>query len=165
MAKRFLTSLGLVNASADPVSGSNGDVYYNSTTHKTKIYQNNAWTVVPSLLSDLNDVSASSVSNGQVLTYNGTSSKWQPQSSPPAATATGPTFPENPSLGEFFYNTTDQALYFFINGWNEIAFTAINLDGGTSFTTEFNGTFDGGNAATLTFADGTYDAGNSSTTY
>ena len=165
MAKKFLTSLRLVNLSSDPGSASNGDFYYNSSTHKAKIYQNGQWISLPSLLSDLLDVSASSVSNGQVLTYNGTSSKWEGNSVPPAATAVGSSFPLEPSEGEFFFNTTTEKLYFFYETWNEISFTTITLDGGTSFTTEFDGIFDGGNSATTVFSDGTYDGGNSATTF
>lgn len=165
MAKRFLSSLRLVSLSSDPESASNGDIYYNSETGKTKFYQNDSWATMPSVLEDLSDISASGLANGQVLTYNGTLSKWEGRSVPPSATATGTSFPLNPSIGEFFYNTDTQKLYFFVNTWNEISFTTISLDGGTASTTEFEGSFDGGNSATSVFSDGTYDAGNSATTY
>ena len=158
MAKRFLTTLRLANISSDPASASNGDIYYNSSTHKTKIYQNGSWVSIPSLLTDLTDVNASAVSNGQVLTYNGTSSKWIPQSAPPAATATGTVFPLNPSDGEFFFNTDTEQLYFFYITWNEIEFTRISLDGGNSATTEFDLIADNGNSATNTF-EAVYDGG------
>lgn len=165
MAKRFLSSVRLVNLSSDPESASNGDVYYNSSTNKTKFYQNNSWVTLPELLEDLSDISASGLANGQVLTYNGTLSKWEGKSVPPSATATGTSFPLNPSIGEFFYNTDTEKLYFFVNVWNEISFTTITLDGGTSSTVQFDGTFDGGNSSTSVFSDGTYDGGNSSTTF
>lgn len=165
MAKRFLTSLRLVNLESDPQSASNGDIYYNSSTNKTKIYQGGSWVNMPSLLEDLSDVSASGVSNGQVLTYNGSSSKWEAESVPPAATATGTLFPGSPSDGEFFFNTNTEKLYFFYNTWNEISFTSFPLDGGTSSTTQFDGSFDGGNSTTSVFSDGAYDAGDSATTY
>ena len=165
MAKRFLNILRLVSLSSDPVSASNGDVYYNSATSRTKFYQNNSWAAMPELLEDISNVSTSEASNGQVLTYDGALSKWEGRSVPPSATATGTTFPLNPSTGEFFYNTEEEKLYFFVGSWNEIAFTTISLDGGTSSTTEFDGVFDGGNSTTTVFSDGTYDAGNSSTTY
>lgn len=165
MAKRFLASLRLANLSSDPQSADNGDIYYNSSNHKVKVYQNGSWNNLPSLLEDLNDVSASGVSNGQVLTYNGTSSQWEAESVPPSATATGTSFPQNPSDGEFFFNTDTEKLYFFYITWNEIAFTTISLDGGTSYTTEFEGTFDGGDSATTDFNSGTYNAGNAFTTY
>ena len=165
MAKRFLSSIRLATLSADPESASNGDVYYNSETGKTKFYQGGSWAAMPELLEDLSDISASGIANGQVLTYNGTLSKWEGKSVPPSATATGTSFPQNPSIGEFFYNTDTEKLYFFVNTWNEITFTTISLDGGTSSTTEFDGIFDGGNSSTTEFVDGTYDAGDSATTY
>jgi hypothetical protein len=164
MAKRFLSVLKLVNLTSNPEEASNGDVYYDSSSNKSKFYQGGSWKILPEDLEDLSNVS-SSASNGQVLTYNGTSSQWEGQSAPPAATAIGSSFPLNPSLGEFFYNTETDKLYFFVNVWNEISFTSINLDGGTSSTTVFDGMFDGGNSETTVFSDGTYDAGNSSTTY
>jgi hypothetical protein len=165
MAKRFLSSLRLATLSSDPESASNGDIYYSSELGRTKFYQNNAWAVMPELLEELSDVSASGLSNGKVLTYNGSLAKWEGKSVPPSATATGTTFPPNPSVGEFFYNTEVDKLYFFVDFWNEISFTTISLNGGNAFTTEFDGTFDGGNSTTTVFSDGTYDAGNSSTTY
>jgi len=165
MAKRFLSSIRLVSLSSDPSSASNGDVYYNAETNKTKFYQNGSWVPMPEQLEDLSNISASGISNGQVLTYNGTLSKWEGKSVPPSATATGTSFPLNPSIGEFFYNTETEKLYFFVNVWNEISFTTLGLDGGTSFTTEFDGVFDGGNSTTTVFADGTYDGGNSTTTF
>jgi len=164
MAKRFLSVLKLVNLTSNPEEASNGDVYYDSSSNRSKFYQDGSWKSLPEDLEDLSNVS-SSASNGQVLTYNGTSSQWEGQSSPPAATATGSSFPLNPSVGEFFYNTETEKLYFFVNVWNEISFTSISLDGGTSSTTEFDGIFDGGNSETTVFSDGTYDSGNSSTTY
>jgi len=165
MAKRFLSSLRLATLSSDPESASNGDIYYNSESGRTKFYQNNSWAVMPELLGDLSDISASGLSNGKVLTYNGSLSKWEGRSVPPSATATGTTFPLNPSVGEFFYNTEIDKLYFFVDFWNEISFTTISLNGGNASTIEFDGTFDGGNSTTTVFSDGTYDAGNSSTTY
>ena len=164
MAKRLLTTLRLVNLSSDPASASNGDIYYNSSTNKTKFYQNGAWVTMPSLLGDLSDVVSASVENGQVLTYNATSSVWQPQTAPPTATPTGTVFPESPSDGEFFFNTDTQRLYFFYETWNEISFTRIALDGGTSSATEFDLIADNGNSSTTLF-DITFDGGNSSSKY
>ena len=165
MAKRFLSSIRLATLSSDPESALNGDMYYNSTKNKTKFYQGDSWVIMPELLEDLSDISASGIANGQVLTYNGTSSKWEGKSVPPSATATGTSFPLNPSIGEFFYNTETDKLYFFVGVWNEISFVTISLDGGTSSTTEFDGVFDGGSSSTSVFSEGTYDAGNSTTTY
>jgi hypothetical protein len=71
MAQRFLSSLRLATLSSDPESASNGDIYYNSESGRTKFYQNDSWAVMPELLGDLSDISASGLSNGKVLTYNG----------------------------------------------------------------------------------------------
>jgi hypothetical protein len=165
MSKRFLTSLKLLNLSSDPSSADNGDMYYNSSTNKAKIYKNGSWSSFASSLQDLDDVSDSGLSNGQVLTYNGSLDMWEGKSSPPAATATGTSFPGNPSDGEFFFNTTTEKLYFFYIAWNEISFTTINLEGGTSSTQSFDNSFDGGTSSTAIFVDGTYDAGDSFTSY
>lgn len=166
MAKRLLTTLRLVNLSSDPVSASNGDIYYNSSTNKTKFYQNGAWVTMPSLLEDLSNVSSASVANGQVLTYNSSSALWQAQTAPPTATPTGSTFPTSPADGEFFFNTTTETLYFFYETWNEISFTRIALDGGLSSTPSgsYDLIVDNGNSSTTTF-DITFDGGNSSSTY
>lgn len=165
MAKRFLTSLRLVNLSSDPVSASNGDVYYNSSVHKTKIYQNGSWTTIPSSLSDLSDVSASAASNDQVLTYNSVISKWQSKNLPAAQVGVGTSLPEDPAEGELFFNITSNKLYFYYETWNEISFIRLDLDGGTSSTTEFDQIIDGGNASTIDFTSGTYSGGSSSTVF
>lgn len=44
MAKKFLTGLTLANLSTDPVSGSEGELYYNTTSDKIRIYINGVWT-------------------------------------------------------------------------------------------------------------------------
>lgn len=164
MAKRLLTTLRLVNLSSDPVSASNGDIYYNSSTNKTKFYQDGAWVNMPSLLGDLSNVSSASAANGQVLTYDAGSSIWQAQTAPPTATPTGTTFPVSPADGEFFFNTNTERLYFFYETWNEITFTRIALDGGLSSTTSYDLTVDNGDSSTTTF-DVTFDGGDSSSTY
>jgi len=42
--KKFEVPINLVNLSSDPVSGSEGDMYYNTTTDFIKLYSNGAWT-------------------------------------------------------------------------------------------------------------------------
>lgn len=167
MAKRFLTILRLLNLSSDPGSASNGDVYYNSSSNKTKIYQNGSWKIVPSEVEDLSNVSFSDApSDGQVLTYVGSTSRWENRdvssSTPAAETETGIYFPNSPSVGQFFFNTKTKKLYFFSNAWNEISFEKIDINGGLSSTTLFDGTFDGGSS--LTFFEETLYGGISSTT-
>ena len=43
MAKRFLTPIGLHVSITDPPSGSNGDIYFNSSTNELKVYYNGTW--------------------------------------------------------------------------------------------------------------------------
>ena len=43
MAKKFLTGLRLVNLTSDPVSGSEGELYFNTTDDVVKIYANGSW--------------------------------------------------------------------------------------------------------------------------
>ena len=44
MAKKFLTGLALANLASDPLSGVEGELYYNTTSDKIRIYINGAWT-------------------------------------------------------------------------------------------------------------------------
>ena len=44
MAKRFLTPLNLSNLASDPATGSEGDLYFNTTDDVVKIYVNGVWT-------------------------------------------------------------------------------------------------------------------------
>jgi len=43
MAKKFLTPLGLVSLSSDPATGSEGQLYFNTTDDVVKIYSNGVW--------------------------------------------------------------------------------------------------------------------------
>jgi hypothetical protein len=43
MAKKFLTPIGLVSLPSDPATGSEGQLYFNTTTDVVKIYSNGAW--------------------------------------------------------------------------------------------------------------------------
>jgi hypothetical protein len=43
MAKKFLTPLGLVSLSSDPATGSEGQLYFNTTSDVIKIYSNGVW--------------------------------------------------------------------------------------------------------------------------
>jgi hypothetical protein len=44
MAKKFLTPLNLSNLASDPATGSEGDLYFNTTNDVVKIYVNGEWT-------------------------------------------------------------------------------------------------------------------------
>jgi hypothetical protein len=46
MAKKFLTGLNLVVLDADPATGSEGELYFNSSASVAKIYQAGAWSVL-----------------------------------------------------------------------------------------------------------------------
>jgi hypothetical protein len=46
MAKKFLTGLNLVVLDADPTTGSEGELYFNSSASVAKIYQAGAWSVL-----------------------------------------------------------------------------------------------------------------------
>ena len=43
MAKKFLSPLNLVNLTSDPGSAAEGDIYWNSSTNKIRVYFNGAW--------------------------------------------------------------------------------------------------------------------------
>lgn len=43
MAKRFLTILNLAPLSSDPISGSEGDAYFNSSLNVIRVYYDNSW--------------------------------------------------------------------------------------------------------------------------
>jgi hypothetical protein len=44
MAKKFLTPLGIVGLASDPATGSEGQLYFNTTDDVVKVYANGAWT-------------------------------------------------------------------------------------------------------------------------
>ena len=46
MAKKFLSTLKIVNLPSDPISGSDGELYFNSSASVAKIYQAGAWSVL-----------------------------------------------------------------------------------------------------------------------
>jgi hypothetical protein len=59
MAKKFLTGLNLVVLDTDPATGSEGELYFNSSASVAKIYQAGAWSVLGA--GDVNSKSTSSV--------------------------------------------------------------------------------------------------------
>ena len=59
MAKKFLTPLGLVSLPSDPVTGSEGQLYFNTTDDVVKVYANNAWTTLTGGVGAAINVSAS----------------------------------------------------------------------------------------------------------
>lgn len=65
MAKRFLTPINVLNSASDPVSAVEGDLYYNTTTDKLRIYSNSAWS----------DVSSGGGGGGGVTSLTGTANE------------------------------------------------------------------------------------------
>lgn len=43
MSKKFLTPIGLATLASDPATGSEGDMYYNTTSDVPRVYKNGAW--------------------------------------------------------------------------------------------------------------------------
>jgi hypothetical protein len=160
MAKRFLTSVRLLNLSSDPESASNGDVYYNNSTNKTKFYQNSSWVVMPEELEDLSNVNVTNVKSGELLRYDDINNRWINDEAPRPIVQSGQVLPESPTNGEFFFNTNAQELFFFFNNWKIVGLTGIDLNGGTSGTSEFDLIVDGGDSSTTVYEEA-YDAGNS----
>jgi hypothetical protein len=62
MAKKFLTSLKLVNLPSDPTSGSEGELYFNTSASIAKIYKSGEWT-------DLDTVGGGSLTQEQIQDY------------------------------------------------------------------------------------------------
>lgn len=58
MAKKFLSTLKIVNLPSDPISGSEGELYFNSASSCAKIYQDGAWEAVGSGMGEAAQISA-----------------------------------------------------------------------------------------------------------
>ncbi len=43
MAKKFLTGLNLANLTSDPATGSEGEIYFNTTSDTVRLYSNGLW--------------------------------------------------------------------------------------------------------------------------
>lgn len=48
MSRKFLSPINLVGSAADPVSGTAGDLYFNTGTNVVKVYNGTTWTVIGS---------------------------------------------------------------------------------------------------------------------
>lgn len=62
MARNFLTGLRLVNLTSDPLTGNEGELYYNTVSDKVRLYSNGAWI-------DLVAASAGSLFNTDAIAY------------------------------------------------------------------------------------------------
>ena len=73
MAKKFLSIINVTNLTSDPVSASDGDIYYNTATDQLRIYANGSWTNVAS-----GSLPSQTGNAGKYLTTNGTTASWSP---------------------------------------------------------------------------------------
>jgi hypothetical protein len=76
MSKRFLTPLGLLSATSDPVSASTGDIYFNSSSNVTRVYYGSAWvnlSASSNVTASINagGITSGTLSVGQYVTGNG----------------------------------------------------------------------------------------------
>jgi hypothetical protein len=81
MTKRLLNTQRIVNLSADPATGSAGEVYFNTTLNVLKYHNGTSWSNVSDIdgitLDELTDVVITSPLNGQVLTYSSVTQTWK----------------------------------------------------------------------------------------
>jgi hypothetical protein len=76
MSKRFLTGLNLANLTSDPETGTEGDLYFNTTDKSIKIYIDDQWKNLPKNLSDLEDIDLQYLDNEHFLLYDSSASNW-----------------------------------------------------------------------------------------
>lgn len=62
MTKRLLTTQTIVNLPSDPVSGTDGEIYYNTTSNNLRLYSDGQWI-------DVVSVSSGSLLNTDVIAY------------------------------------------------------------------------------------------------
>jgi hypothetical protein len=108
------------------------------------------------------NVKFENILNGDTILYNDVLGVWENSPPPSPSTPSGSILPETASDGTFFYNTTNEKLYFYFNGWQEVSTNTLNeFDGGNSSTTEFAFAIDGGSSSDTQF-EPIYDGGGSS---
>lgn len=121
MAKRFLTSLKLVNLSTDPESGTSGEIYYNTANNAIKYYDGSQW---------------KEIGSGEFLVESG--------SSFPSASAAS-----NGEL--FYNTTTKTTAIYFDSEWKQFLYSfdvqTNVIDGGLSYTSAFVSNIDGGSSS------------------
>jgi hypothetical protein len=92
MAKRFLTGVNLANLASDPETGTEGDLYFNTTKKAIRIYRNDVWTdLSESIEGDLTNIT--SISSPEFIEFDTTFS--------PSASLT---------KGSLYWNEEDQTL-------------------------------------------------------
>jgi hypothetical protein len=71
MSKRFLTPLGLLSATSDPVSASTGDVYFNSSSNVTRVYYGSAWVNLSASSNVTASIDAGGITSGTLSVARG----------------------------------------------------------------------------------------------
>ena len=118
MAKKFLTGLNLVVLPSDPISGSEGELYFNSSASVAKIYQAGVWSVLgagagggTTNLYALDDVTLSSTLDNQALIYNNSASIWANESIVNSLSGTANEINVSASVGNITIGIPDSPLF------------------------------------------------------
>jgi hypothetical protein len=76
MAKRFLTGLRLVNLTSDPATGSEGELYFNTTNNQVRMYADGDWKYVSEsaeeLLIEIKNTTGTQLTKGTPVYITGT---------------------------------------------------------------------------------------------
>ena len=76
MSKKFLTSLKLVNLPEDPLTGSEGEIYFNTTSFQTRIYADGNWKYLSEsaeeLLIEVKNTTGTTLNKGTPVYITGT---------------------------------------------------------------------------------------------
>lgn len=171
MAKRFLSSIRLLNLSEDPNAGSEGELYFNDQTKNVRIYSDSSWKNLINVRVDIGTVYPDSALDGELF-YNFIENRlaifyddvWREFTFVPEvlgadggqSNTTGfETILDGGSsvIDEYFINIYD-------GGDSAGNSFEIGIDSGTSSTTVFTDTYDGGDSDTSLF-EVVVDAGNS----
>jgi hypothetical protein len=132
MAKRFLSSLKLLNLSSDPQSGSSGEIFYNQSENSVKYHDGLSWVSLASsgdnFVSSGSSYPTTDLADGQLF-YN---------------TSNGRTAIYFDSFWKEFAYANELVLS--INGGNSSSSFDDSIDGGLANTTVFIGSYDGGQA-------------------
>lgn len=71
MSKKFLTPINLLTTSSDPVSGREGDMYFNTTDQSIRIFNGTVWVTVIKSTDRLPFYEHTHSYDGQINSYNG----------------------------------------------------------------------------------------------
>lgn len=171
MAKKFLSSIKLLNLSSDPESGSDGELYFNDQTKNVRLYADSSWKNLVNVRVDIGTTYPSSALDGEMF-YNFIENRlaifyqdtWREFTFVPEvlgadggqSNTTGfETIIDGGSsiIDEYYINIYD-------GGDSAGNNFEIGIDGGLSQTTVFTETYDGGQSNTSTY-NVIVDAGNS----